>query len=285
MLVKMSTPARPSSSRARSYSSIITSSTTGMTPTPMNRDGWRLAKAAMLSLATRTMRCSAPRSMPSHTGGRASTSTWTSKPCSSMKSMRLSASWMYGLCERSACELGGGAHLREGVDERHREHVRVGVDDHTAPPVSSLSASAFFDTLPNGDSGKSSSTSRRSGSLNLAMPRPSRKAVSSSSVRLCPGRRMHARAHALAEHRVRVRHAGGVAHRGVHEDEVLHLLGADLLAAAVDEVLDAPLDQVRAGRVAAHQVAGAVEAVRRELALRCTPARGSSRAACTARAR
>src|SRR5581483_6423442 len=72
-------------------------------------------------------------------------------------------------------------------------------------------------------------------------------------------------AHLLAEVRVGHRHAGHVLHRRVREDEVLDLLGADLLPAAVDEVLLAPLDHVVARRMAAHQVAGAVEAVRREL--------------------
>ena len=52
----------------------------------------------------------------------------------------------------------------------------------------------------------------------------------------------------------------------MREDEVLNLLRADLLAATVDQVLLAPLDDVVAGGVPAHQVAGAVEAVRRECA-------------------
>jgi len=52
----------------------------------------------------------------------------------------------------------------------------------------------------------------------------------------------------------------------VGQDEVLHLLRADLLAAPVDQVLDPALDHVVAGRRLGEQVAGAVEAVRGERA-------------------
>ena len=54
----MSTPLRPRSPCRRSNSSIITSSTTGSTPTPTKRSGRRCVNSAMLSLATRVRRCS-----------------------------------------------------------------------------------------------------------------------------------------------------------------------------------------------------------------------------------
>ena len=75
------------------------------------------------------------------------------------------------------------------------------------------------------------------------------------------GLRHDAGAHALAELGIGHRHAGDVLHRVVREDEVLDLLGADLLAAAIDEILLAALDHVVAGRMLAHQIAGAVEAI------------------------
>ena len=61
-------------------------------------------------------------------------------------------------------------------------------------------------------------------------------------------------AHPLAEHRVRVGHAGHVEHGRVAQDEVLHLLRADLLAAPVDQVLDPALDHVVAGRQLPQQI-------------------------------
>src|SRR5260221_14792400 len=77
--------------------------------------------------------------------------------------------------------------------------------------------------------------------------------------------RSHASAHLLAQIRIGHRHTGDVLHRGMREDQILDLLGADLLPAAVDEVLLPAFDHVIARRVQAHQVAGTVEAVGREL--------------------
>ena len=71
-------------------------------------------------------------------------------------------------------------------------------------------------------------------------------------------------AHPLAEHRIGVGHAGHVEHGRVGQDEVLHLLRADLLAAPVDQVLDPALDHVVAGRQLPEQVTGPVEPVRGE---------------------
>src|SRR5580765_7573602 len=65
----------------------------------------------------------------------------------------------------------------------------------------------------------------------------------------------HAGAHLLAEVRIRHRHAGDVLHRRMREDQVLDFLGADLLAAAIDQVLLSSLDDVVPGRMLAHQVA------------------------------
>src|SRR5439155_8043130 len=78
--------------------------------------------------------------------------------------------------------------------------------------------------------------------------------------------RYHASAHLLAQVGVGHRYAGDVLHRRVPEDQILDLLGADLLAAAVDKVLLPAFDDVVSGRVQAHQVAGPVEALRRKLA-------------------
>ena len=50
----------------------------------------------------------------------------------------------------------------------------------------------------------------------------------------------------------------------MRKDQVLDLLGADFLAAAVDEVLLAPLDHVIARGVLAHEIARAIKAVARE---------------------
>ena len=47
----------------------------------------------------------------------------------------------------------------------------------------------------------------------------------------------------------------------MHEDQVFDLLRRDLLAAAIDQVLDAPFDHVVARWVLAQQIARAVEAV------------------------
>ncbi len=128
------------------------------------------------------------------------------------------------------------------------------------------SASAFFDTLPKVDTGKSLTTSSRSGSLNLAISLRLQERDQFLQ-RQRPARAQdHAGAHLLAHRRVGHRHAGHVLHRRVHQDQVLDLLGADLLAAAVDQVLLAALDDVVARRMLAHQVARAIEAVGRELA-------------------
>src|SRR5690606_6687098 len=69
---------------------------------------------------------------------------------------------------------------------------------------------------------------------------------------------------ALAEVGVGHGDDGGVVHRGVRQDVVLHLVRRDLLAAAVDLVLDPALDGDVAGGGHADHVAGAVEAVRGE---------------------
>lgn len=54
--------------------------------------------------------------------------------------------------------------------------------------------------------------------------------------------RDHVGADAFAQIRVGLGHHIGVVHGRVGEDVVLHLLGRDLLAATVDLVLGAPLD-------------------------------------------
>src|SRR5260221_6657921 len=60
--------------------------------------------------------------------------------------------------------------------------------------------------------------------------------------------RSHASAHLLAQIRIGHRHTGDVLHRGMREDQILDLLGADLLPAAVDEVLLPAFDHVIARR-------------------------------------
>src|SRR5262249_16431555 len=69
------------------------------------------------------------------------------------------------------------------------------------------------------------------------------------------------RAHPLAQDRVGHRHARHVEHDRMGQDQVLDLLRADLLAAAIDQVFLPPLDDVVPRRMAAHQVAGHVKAV------------------------
>ena len=132
-----------------------------------------------------------------------------------------------------------------------------------AQPQEKRATRSFLDTLPNGDSGKDSSTSSRSGSLNLAISLARRNVDQLRERRRIgvAGCSDDAGAHPLAQDRVRHRDAGDVLHRRVGQDQVLDLLGADLLAAAVDQVLLAALDHVVAGRVPPHQVARAVEAV------------------------
>ena len=101
----------------------------------------------------------------------------------------------------------------------------------------------------------------------------------------CPARRM------MQAHMRSPRSGSGTAMQatfctaGCERIEVLDLLGADLLAAAVDEVLLAALDHVVARRMLPHQIARAVEAVGGEGLARCARARRNSRAACKARAR
>ena len=87
------------------------------------------------------------------------------------------------------------------------------------------------------------------------------KSISSSNDRRLPVAQDDAGAHALAEIGVGHGDAGDVLHRRMRQDQVLDLLGADLLAAAVDQVLLAALDHVVARGMLAHQIARAVEAV------------------------
>src|SRR5207249_3821478 len=84
-------------------------------------------------------------------------------------------------------------------------------------------------------------------------------------------RRLHARARneisagALDQHLVWHRHHRDVGHRRVLADEVLHLLGAELLPAAVDVVLQPALERVvqpALDAVRFRQVAGAHKALR-----------------------
>jgi hypothetical protein len=84
MLEKISTPRIPSSVVSRWYSAIISSSTTGSTPTAMNRSGQAAAISAMASLATRVNWWMTGRGMPSHIGGRTRTRTCWSTPIRSM---------------------------------------------------------------------------------------------------------------------------------------------------------------------------------------------------------
>ena len=114
--------------------------------------------------------------------------------------------------------------------------------------------------------GNRPSISSRSGSLYLAISlvgeeaRPAPSSVTAS----CPARGMtqaHMRSPMSGSG---IGDAGDVLHRGMRQDQILDFLGADLLAAAVDQVLLAALDHVVAGRVLAHQIARAIEAVRGE---------------------
>src|SRR5690349_11814088 len=66
-------------------------------------------------------------------------------------------------------------------------HVRH--DELDRHCFAAISESVFFETLPNVDTGKSSTTSRRSGSLNLAISLPLRKSTSSGSSTFLPGLR------------------------------------------------------------------------------------------------
>ena len=76
----------------RRYSAIISSSTTGSTPTAMNRSGQAAAIAAMLSLAMRVNSWMTGLGMPSHMGGRTRTRTCLSTPIRSMYRSRRSPS-------------------------------------------------------------------------------------------------------------------------------------------------------------------------------------------------
>ena len=131
------------------------------------------------------------------------------------------------------------------------------------PPASPTSA--FFDTLPNVDTGKVVQHLQPLGQLELRdllvaqELRPGPRSVSA-----CPARRItqaHIRSPSTGSG---IRHAGDVLHRRMLQDQVLDLLGADLLAAAVDQVLLAALHHVVPRRMLPHQIARAVEAVGRE---------------------
>jgi hypothetical protein len=110
------------------------------------------------------------------------------------------------------------------------------------------SRSRKFCTLPVGVLGSSSTISRLSGYFWRAMPRPSRKVVRCQC-------RVRARAgddHGAAtlhQSRIRYRHHGDVRDVRVGVEEVLHLLGADVLSAAQDDVLGATGDRHVAGIV------------------------------------
>ena len=116
--------------------------------------------------------------------------------------------------------------------------------------------------LPTGLNGNSVTSSSRSGSLKLAMFCCLRNAISSSKVRVSALLRDDERARLLAEHRIGHRHQRHGLYLRVREDQILHLLAADLLAAAIDQVLLAPFREDVAPLLT-HDVAHAVEAVRR----------------------
>src|SRR4026208_810830 len=59
---------------------------------------------------------------------------------------------------------------------------------------------------------------------------------------LLAGFQDQAGAHPLAEVRIGYRDAGDILHARMRQDEIFDLLGADLLAAAVDEILLSSLD-------------------------------------------
>ena len=79
--------------------------------------------------------------------------------------------------------------------------------------------------------------------------------------------------------------AGDVLHCGMREDQVLDLFGADLLAAAIDQVLLAAFDQIVAGPDSGASDRRSDRSRPRVNTLRCARARRNSRAACMVRAR
>src|SRR5579863_473803 len=71
-------------------------------------------------------------------------------------------------------------------------------------------------------------------------------------------------AHALTKISVRNWDASNVLHRGMRQNKVLDLFGADLLSAPVDQVLLSTFDDVVAGGVLPHQISRPVEAISSE---------------------
>ena len=106
-------------------------------------------------------------------------------------------------------------------------------------------AMAFLSSFPTFVRGRASRSSTRSGHLNFATSR-AREVV--AQVLEGDGRAVGGEVGAAAfpEPRVGHRDEGGLDDVRVGEQQQLDLLGVDLLAAAVDEVLDAALDRERA---------------------------------------
>src|SRR4029077_9747958 len=74
----------------------------------------------------------------------------------------------------------------------------------------------------------------------------------------------HTGAHALAENRIRHRHAGDVLDRWMSQDEVLNFLGTDFFAAPVNEILLSSFHHIVPRRMTPHQIPRAIKAISRE---------------------
>src|SRR6266496_2463224 len=124
--------------------------------------------------------------------------------------------------------------------------------------------SAFLSILPTLVAGSSGTMTSRSGHLNRATSAFVMAARTSSRGERGAGRQDGVDADPLAE--LGVGHGDGGDLGDLRElvDEILHLLRADLLPAAVDHVLVPPLDDEVAVGPAADDVAAAVPAVGRE---------------------
>ena len=188
----------------------------------------------------------------SATSPRWSSGTWTAAPRRSRST------------SRTACARSAGSGVQENRATRSR-----------------------LETLPIGESGNASSTSRRSGSLNAAISWLAQERDQLGQRRR--GARPAARRRRTSARRARRRAPGRrrrSARAGWPRMRFSISSARDLLAAAVDQVLLAARDDVVAGRVPPHEVAGAVEAVggerarvvlrRPEVAAQRVRARGSS---------